>query len=246
MDQNITASQPKVLKHVIVYEQLYQLIQDGVYMPGSQLPSEPDLAEQLHVSRMTLRKALALLREDNLVKNIRGKGNFICETPSEFDTPCIETLQHPIYGCSLCKYEHVEFEFRVELPTNSITKALKQKTPAVIITDRWYYSEQKPSAYTLTFLPIECISETGIDLSHPDELKNYLETGVYQAASFSTCQFSYTTTGNFTAFKQISPVNSFILIQESIYGQNHRMLVSNKHYIPINSFEMHLKTCKGN
>ena len=55
------------------------MIQDGVYPPGSQLPSEPELALQMDVSRMTLRRALALLQEDNLVINIRGKGNFISE-----------------------------------------------------------------------------------------------------------------------------------------------------------------------
>ena len=61
-----------------VYDQLYRLIQEGVFPAGSQLPSEPVLAGQLSVSRMTLRRALALLQEDHLVKNIRGKGNFIC------------------------------------------------------------------------------------------------------------------------------------------------------------------------
>lgn len=32
------------------------MIQDGVYPPGSQLPSEPELALQMDVSRMTLRR----------------------------------------------------------------------------------------------------------------------------------------------------------------------------------------------
>ena len=50
------------LKHVRVYDRLYRLIQEGVYPPGSQLPSEPDLAAQMGVSRMTLRRALSLLR----------------------------------------------------------------------------------------------------------------------------------------------------------------------------------------
>ena len=53
------------------------MIQEGVYPPGTQLPSEPELASRMGVSRMTLRRALSLLIDDGLVKNIRGKGNFI-------------------------------------------------------------------------------------------------------------------------------------------------------------------------
>lgn len=79
MDADVLSEKAKKLKHVKVYNRLYSMIQDGVYPPGSQLPSEPELALQMDVSRMTLRRALALLQEDNLVINIRGKGNFISE-----------------------------------------------------------------------------------------------------------------------------------------------------------------------
>ena len=91
------------LKHVRVYDQLYRLIQEGVFPAGSQLPSEPVLAGQLSVSRMTLRRALALLQEDHLVKNIRGKGNFIC-APSSC-TPPFETgrARHPISSSTSSK-----------------------------------------------------------------------------------------------------------------------------------------------
>ena len=86
MSTNDLTKKLKKLKHVQVYNTIFQLIQDGTYSPGMQLPSEPELARQLNVSRMTLRKSLALLQEDHLIKNIRGKGNFILKTPE---------LQHP-------------------------------------------------------------------------------------------------------------------------------------------------------
>ena len=69
MDADVLSEKAKKLKHVKVYNRLYSMIQDGVYPPGSQLPSEPELALQMDVSRMTLRRALALLQEDNLVIN---------------------------------------------------------------------------------------------------------------------------------------------------------------------------------
>ena len=44
----------KKLKHVRVYDQLYEQILNGTYPAGSQLPSETLLSEHMGVSRMTL------------------------------------------------------------------------------------------------------------------------------------------------------------------------------------------------
>jgi GntR family transcriptional repressor for pyruvate dehydrogenase complex len=55
-------------------EQLATAIRLGVYPRGSQLPAERDLAEQLGVSRATLREAIAALRSAGLVETTRGRG----------------------------------------------------------------------------------------------------------------------------------------------------------------------------
>jgi GntR family transcriptional repressor for pyruvate dehydrogenase complex len=55
-------------------EQLATAIRLGVYPLGSTLPSERDLAERMHVSRATLREAMAALRQAGLVETTRGRG----------------------------------------------------------------------------------------------------------------------------------------------------------------------------
>ena len=55
-------------------EQLATAIRLGVYPLGTTLPSERDLAAILHVSRATLREAMAALREAGLVETKRGRG----------------------------------------------------------------------------------------------------------------------------------------------------------------------------
>ena len=55
-------------------EQLATTIRLGVYPLGSNLPSERELADRLHVSRSTLREAMAALREAGLVETRRGRG----------------------------------------------------------------------------------------------------------------------------------------------------------------------------
>jgi GntR family transcriptional repressor for pyruvate dehydrogenase complex len=55
-------------------EQLATAIRLGVYPLGTTLPPERDLAAILHVSRATLREAMAALREAGLVETRRGRG----------------------------------------------------------------------------------------------------------------------------------------------------------------------------
>lgn len=233
----------KELKHVKVYNRLYSMIQDGVYPPGSQLPSEPELALQMNVSRMTLRRALSLLQEDDLVINIRGKGNFINDTNPDAEPAGMEITRHPVLGAVSGRIDETELEFRMEPPTDPICQSLKRRTAVVIIADRWYKQNGKAAAYSLSFIPVEVISDKQINLSSQNELLKYLEQTVYQEASHSTCQFSHSSSGNFTASKySLSQNNSFILIQETLYGENRRVLVSSKHYIPIELFKMQIYT----
>ena len=44
-----------------VFDQLKQLLIEGTWTPGQRLPSENELANMLHVSRVTVRQALQKL-----------------------------------------------------------------------------------------------------------------------------------------------------------------------------------------
>src|SRR5580692_3893066 len=56
-----------------------QAIRLGLLADGEQLPSEAEFAAQLGVSAMTLREALAMLRQQGLVETRRGRagGTFV-------------------------------------------------------------------------------------------------------------------------------------------------------------------------
>lgn len=63
----------------VTVERLASAIRLGVLAAGDRLPSERDLADQLGVSRMTLREAIKALREVGLVESRRGRsgGTFV-------------------------------------------------------------------------------------------------------------------------------------------------------------------------
>ena len=63
----------------LVKEELLEMIVNGDMNAGDQLPSEDRLAEQLEVSRPTLREALRMLEIEGYIARYQGKGTFVTE-----------------------------------------------------------------------------------------------------------------------------------------------------------------------
>ncbi len=67
-----------------IKEHLEKLINDGVYQNGDKLPSETALADELSVSRATLREALRVLEKEGKITKHQGIGTFITEPAPKF------------------------------------------------------------------------------------------------------------------------------------------------------------------
>lgn len=68
-------------QYVQIADVLRRRIEDGAYAPGEALPSEQRLADELGVSRVTVNKALTLLRASGDVKVRRGYGTYVRSLP---------------------------------------------------------------------------------------------------------------------------------------------------------------------
>lgn len=65
---------------------IMEQIQSGHLKPGDKLPSEPELANELQVSRGILREALTILQARNIIYRKPKEGTFIQATPAELLT----------------------------------------------------------------------------------------------------------------------------------------------------------------
>lgn len=70
--------QPEKLSFAVV-RQIEQLILRGILRPGERLPAERALAEQLGVSRPSLREAIAELQERGLLSSKAGAGIYVAD-----------------------------------------------------------------------------------------------------------------------------------------------------------------------
>ncbi|WP_050501996.1 FadR/GntR family transcriptional regulator [Streptomyces monomycini] len=64
-------------------EQILQIVRLGLVQGGERLPAERELAERLHISRVTLREVLKVLQDEGLVESRRGRygGTFVRPRP---------------------------------------------------------------------------------------------------------------------------------------------------------------------
>ncbi|MEO0885637.1 MAG: phosphonate metabolism transcriptional regulator PhnF [Cyanobacteria bacterium J06648_10] len=64
-------------RYVQIAKQLRHRIQTQLYKVGDQLPPEAQLSQQFDVNRHTIRQAIALLRQEGLLRAERGRGTFV-------------------------------------------------------------------------------------------------------------------------------------------------------------------------
>jgi DNA-binding FadR family transcriptional regulator len=102
-------------------ERLGTGIRLGLLPPGSQLPPERDLAEQMGISRSTLRQALTALTQSGHLAAVRGRGGgwFVAEAPP------------------LAQSEHVELadwrellDYRIAVEVGVVVLAAERAAPA--------------------------------------------------------------------------------------------------------------------
>ncbi len=67
----------------MIYDDLLGQIKEGKYTQGSRLPSEKDLADSYRVSRITSKKALERLAEEDFIVRMPGKGSFVKDQQPE-------------------------------------------------------------------------------------------------------------------------------------------------------------------
>lgn len=93
MDQSSPIGQPQRRRlDEQIATSVIEAIVDGAYPPGSVLPPERDLAEQLGVNRTSLRQALARLQHMGLIEARQGSGNLVREPAALTDPAIVEVL----------------------------------------------------------------------------------------------------------------------------------------------------------
>ena len=97
-----------------VFNQIMVRISEGDWVEGQKLPSESQLCEMFHVSRISVRAALQKLKGQGLISTKPGVGSFVCRPEKEDDGNGLLTEQ--IAGEAFREF----FEFRQAIEFKAI------------------------------------------------------------------------------------------------------------------------------
>lgn len=155
-------------KYLEIQNLLLQRIKNGDYQEGQLIPKEVDLAEQLNVSRPTVRHAIRNLVQAGYLERRKKRGTIVTQTKIKQQfTHVIENYNTEIQNNGLVAKTQV-LNFSTEKASDEVAKALTIKpNTEVYKLVRLRSADNKPVVFVVTYLPIAQLSDLQkIDFTH--------------------------------------------------------------------------------
>ena len=162
--------EPPLPRFAQIADVLRDRIARDVYRPGESLPSEPELAREFGVSRITINRAVSLLRTDGLVRVRRGLGTFVRSIPvvtRNANTRFTARDQGrgafdvEVRGLGLKPRSEVSVE---RVPASERAAALLNLEPGaeVVVRRRRFYANDEPVQIADSYIPAAVAEAAGI------------------------------------------------------------------------------------
>lgn len=165
--------------YVRAEEALIALLESGAYQPGDQLPPELELAQQLGISRSTLREAMRTFEERGLIIRRQGVGTFVNQTfplmiESGLETlESVDTLVHR-RGMTI-QTRDLQIEERPASRDLARLLGVASHTPLTVVT-RTKVAAGQPVAYMMDALPASIVGVDDIRAGFQGSVLDYLLT----------------------------------------------------------------------
>jgi GntR family transcriptional regulator len=161
----------------LAVEQLRAMIHGGELPAGSQLPSEPDLARALNISRSTLRAALSYLENEGTILRRRGVGTFVSDRRSLYNNLNINCGVTQIIKATGAVPGTSEVHFDVQPATQRVEESLRVPAGTLtMVVERVRTADQKPVSISVDHLAVSRLAGMGSAEESIDRLRSFLET----------------------------------------------------------------------
>lgn len=231
-----------------IAEHLRKSINDQTYEVGEQLPTEPELMEYYKVSRITIRKAINILVQDDLIKIQRGKGMFVnaptIETDVLNDVMNVEDFKQ-FYDTLIDKGIDVQVKFlhiKKSKPPAHVARSLScSPDEELYMVSRMFHVKDLPIAYNTAFvspyIPIDYNILNNIEnISYRELFQEYF--GINEIR----CALKINHTPEKIAEKLNLPPNCPLLtLSRTFIDSNGTAFVTSLIYLASNSYEFTIK-----
>lgn len=229
----------KIPLYVAAYETISGWLKEGKYKPGDKLPGENILAEQLQVSRGTLRQAMLLLQEDGLVANHQGKGNIVLSN-QDMTKNGLEKIGNPL--TDFCKHPIVRVETAIgfQPATQKHQKVLKLRPSSLVAAvDITYYNQDGPVGFAMIFMPYGVLDQTAVDLEDTETVYQFYNELVNNGGLFTDSKIRIGQARERTAgILHIEEGNPILIMEEVLYSEFDTPVLSQKLFFSSDYYDL--------
>ena len=147
------------IRYQEIADELREMVDDAP--AGSVLPSEAEMSERFGASRVTVRRALELVRDEGLIAARQGFGWFVATEPVRQSLESLGTIESQVEGVGKISERRVE-EFAFEEPPADVRRLLDSEQ--VLRVKRVNLADGEPFAVVTVWCP----ADLGAGLSRRD------------------------------------------------------------------------------
>lgn len=148
-------------KYYLLKQDLITKIDGRQFAEGNPIPSERELVQQYHVSRITVRRAIDELVREGYLYKVQGRGTFVKTEEFSQDLVCITSCTQDVINLGMTPRRKVLASEVID-PDEARRRALELgPNDRVFHLERIYYADDMPINLTSTYLPYKLF--LGID-----------------------------------------------------------------------------------
>ncbi len=202
-------------------EHLKEQIQTGDLAVGDQLPPERELAQQMGVSRMTARQAVAYLVNEGFIEVKPGIGTFVAQPKLTYNALHLSSFSEEMARLGSLVVSTV-LEQRLITPRRRIAEQLQMMPDEqVVCIVRLRQVDQTPLLLETSYIPARLCS--GLESANLAERSLYslLETHYHLAVQRATQTLEATTINDYEQqLFQLAPGTAMLLLEGVTFNQN--------------------------
>lgn len=243
-DQLLPAKPQRVTLSQQAQLYLRGLIDAGTYAPGDQLPPQAQLAEQLGISRLTLREALLALEQEGLVVLRHGIGTFVAPGGARQLQSGLERLESVMQLAARqglrahCRGLVVSPE-----PAGEAEAAALEVAPGTLLTAvrRAIAVDGEPVAYMEDYAPAWLLAPDGLGECFEGSVLDLLRTGAGSGSAQAIAGITAVNAGpELGGLLGVPSDRPLLVLEETLFGADGTPLDFSRNYFVPEFFRFHV------
>ncbi len=223
---------------------LVQLLEDGAYGAGEQLPSQNALAAQLGISRPTLREALLNLEQDGIIVSKHGVGTFVAPGYGQRLESGLERLDSVLelaarQGKEL-RFKHLHVD---ECPAGDELAERLQIEPGTTVTNvqRVIVADERPVAFMSDSVPSLHLRPADMDETFNGSVLDRLRSISQSPVSFAVADIvAVSADKDLARDLSVAPGSAVLLMEELLFDEDGTAIDWSQNYFVPDFFRFHV------